>query len=91
MQYLFRNCFVHLSVQLQLNIESPSPAAHAASAAELADEIEKKIFQKLGVGEYAKTTDDDGAAMDVPGAEDPLTDDPAGFVPNVDFDDEDEE
>ncbi|AMJ44469.1 recombinase RecA [Corynebacterium stationis] len=58
---------------------------------ELADEIEKKIFQKLGVGEYAKTTDDDGAAMDVPGAEDPLTDDPAGFVPNVDFDDEDEE
>src|SRR5699024_11407481 len=34
---------------------------------ELADEIEKKIFQKLGVGEYAKTSGEE-AAMDVPGA-----------------------
>lgn len=57
---------------------------------DLADEIEKKIFQKLGVGEYAQTTGEE-TPMDVPGAEDPLTDDPAGFVPNVDFDDEDEE
>ncbi|MFH0410753.1 recombinase RecA [Corynebacterium sp. L4756] len=57
---------------------------------DLADEIEKKIFQKLGVGEFAKTAGEEETPMDVPGSEDPLTDDPAGFVPNVDFDDDEE-
>lgn len=33
---------------------------------DLADEIEKKIFQKLGVGEYAQTTGEE-TPMDVPG------------------------
>lgn len=54
---------------------------------ELADEIEKKIFTKLGVGPQAAT--EEGAAMDVPGSDDPLTDDAVDLVPNVDFDDED--
>ncbi|WP_018297983.1 recombinase RecA [Corynebacterium lubricantis] len=43
----------------------------------LADEIERKIFQKLGVGEFAASDDE-------------LTDDPVDMVPNIDFDDEDE-
>ncbi|QNE89723.1 recombinase RecA [Corynebacterium incognita] len=56
---------------------------------DLANEIEQKIFAKLGVGEFAAT--EESAAMDVPGAEDPLTDDPVDMVPNVDFDDSDDE
>lgn len=43
---------------------------------ELADELEQKIFQKLGVGEYAN--------------KDTLSDDPVDMVPNIDFDDEDD-
>ncbi|WP_293768247.1 recombinase RecA [uncultured Corynebacterium sp.] len=54
---------------------------------ELADEIEKKIFTKLGVGASAATADD--VPMDVPGADDPLTDESVDLVPTVDFDDED--
>ena len=45
---------------------------------DLANEIEDKIFQKLGVGAYA------GVDADA------LTDDPVDMVPNIDFDDEDE-
>ncbi|RNE49344.1 recombinase RecA [Corynebacterium alimapuense] len=45
---------------------------------ELADEIERKIFSKLGIGAQAE------------GADDSLSDDPVDMVPNVDFDDEDE-
>lgn len=54
---------------------------------DLADEIEKKIFSKLGVGPKAATDED--VAMDVPGSDDPLTDESVDLVPNVDFDDED--
>ena len=54
---------------------------------DLADEIEKKIFVKLGVGPAAAEAGDD-VAMDVPGADDPLTDESVGLVPNVDFDDD---
>ncbi|SER43439.1 recombinase RecA [Corynebacterium cystitidis] len=46
---------------------------------ELADEIERKIFEKLGVGEYANID------------EDALTDEPVDMVPNIDFDDEDDD
>lgn len=42
---------------------------------ELTDELEDKIFKKLGVGKYAAVSDE-------------LTDDPVELVPNVDFDDE---
>ena len=42
----------------------------------ISDEIEQKIFAKLGVGEHAT-------------AEDTLSDDPVDVVPNVDFDDSD--
>lgn len=52
----------------------------------LADEIERKIFEKLGVGGAVPA--DDSVAMDVPGADDPLTDDAVDLVPNVDFDDD---
>lgn len=54
---------------------------------DLADEIEKKIFQKLGIGTGIATGED--VAMDVPGADDPLTDDAVDLVPTVDFEDED--
>lgn len=54
---------------------------------DLADEIEKKIFVKLGVGPAAAEAGDE-VAMDVPGADDPLTDESVGLVPNVDFDDD---
>ncbi|APT92365.1 recombinase RecA [Corynebacterium phocae] len=55
---------------------------------ELADEIEKKIFVKLGVGEAAADAAAEGVAMDVPGADDPLSDDSVDLVPTVDFDDD---
>ena len=48
---------------------------------DLADEIEDKIFKALGVGKYAGKTDEDDA----------LTDDAIDMVPNVDFDDEDDD
>lgn len=46
---------------------------------DLADEIEDKIFQSLGVGKYAGQN------------EDALTDDAIDMVPNLDFDDEDDD
>ena len=52
----------------------------------LADEIERKIFEKLGVG--GAVAEDGSVSMDVPGADDPLTDDSVDLVPNVDFDDD---
>ncbi|MBU5653465.1 recombinase RecA [Corynebacterium aurimucosum] len=54
---------------------------------DLADEIEKRIFVKLGVGAAAAEAGED-VAMDVPGADDPLTDEAVDLVPNVDFDDD---
>ena len=54
---------------------------------DLANEIEQKIFQKLGIGEVA-AEGEEAAAMDVPGSEDPLTDESVDLVPNVDFDDD---
>lgn len=53
---------------------------------DLADEIETKIFTKLGIGVAAAT--DEEVAMDVPGADDSLSDEAVNLVPNVDFDDE---
>ena len=53
---------------------------------DLADEIEKKIFTKLGIGTAAAT--DEEVHMDVPGADDGLSDEAVDLVPTVDFDDE---
>ena len=53
----------------------------------MANEIEQKIFQKLGIGEVA-AEGEEAAAMDVPGSDDPLTDESVDLVPNVDFDDD---
>lgn len=57
---------------------------------DLANEIETKIFTKLGVGEYAATEESEAdGSTDVPGLEeDGLTDDPVEMVPNIGFDDE---
>ncbi|MCP1388646.1 recombinase RecA [Corynebacterium sp. TA-R-1] len=49
---------------------------------ELADEIEDKIFRALGVGAYANQDQ---------AADDALSDDPVDMVPNIDFDDDDDE
>lgn len=49
---------------------------------ELADEIEDKIFRALGVGAYAANNASSG---------DELSDDPVDMVPNIDFDDDDDE
>ena len=57
---------------------------------DLANEIEKKIFNKLGVGADAANAGEE-VAMDVPGADDDLTDESVGLVPNVDFDDDDQD
>ena len=46
---------------------------------EVANEIEDKIFRKLGVGAYANAAADDG-----------LTDDPVDMVPNIGFDDDED-
>mgnify|MGYP001059927055 FL=1 len=48
---------------------------------DLANEIEDKIFKALGVGKYAGASAEDDA----------LTDDPVDMVPNIDFDDEDDD
>ncbi|WP_342319908.1 recombinase RecA [Corynebacterium mayonis] len=48
---------------------------------ELADEIEEKIFRALGVGKFANVEEQS----------DDLSDDPVDMVPNIDFDDEDDE
>ncbi|APT89065.1 recombinase RecA [Corynebacterium frankenforstense DSM 45800] len=52
---------------------------------ELADEIEHKIFVKLGVGKYAQEKEAENAEG---GDSDALSDEPVDVVPNVDFDDE---
>ncbi|WJY89932.1 recombinase RecA [Corynebacterium confusum] len=57
---------------------------------DLANEIEKKIFKKLGVGADAANADEE-VAMDVPGTDDDLSDESVGLVPNVDFDDDDQD
>ncbi|MEK0372588.1 recombinase RecA [Corynebacterium mastitidis] len=56
--------------KVRLNLKDNTP---------LADEIEKKILAKLGMGD----AQEEGAG------EDALSDDPVDVVPNVDFDDED--
>lgn len=56
--------------KVRLNLKDNTP---------LADEIEKKILAKLGMGDAPE----EGAG------EDALSDDPVDVVPNVDFDDED--
>lgn len=52
---------------------------------ELADEIEHKIFVKLGVGKYAQEQEAEKAEGE---DSDALSDEPVDVVPNVDFDDE---
>ena len=60
---------------------------------DLADEIETKIFTKLGIGEHAAEESADDPALSVPGVEgeEGPSDDPVDMVPNVDFDDEDDD
>ncbi|NLF30731.1 MAG: DNA recombination/repair protein RecA, partial [Planctomycetes bacterium] len=58
---------------------------------DLADEIERLIFEKLGIGEFAVKPGEEDQDMAVPGVADDLSDDPVDMVPNVDFDDEDDE
>ncbi|HZK31705.1 MAG TPA: recombinase RecA [Corynebacterium sp.] len=54
--------------------------------ADLADEIENKIFAKVGVGAHAA----EESAEETPEVDD-LSDDPVDMVPNVDFDDEEDD
>ena len=59
---------------------------------DLSDELEKKIFAKLGIGEAAAEEGEEANAdMSVPGVTDDLSDDPVDMVPNIDFDDEDDD
>ena len=57
---------------------------------ELSDELEQKIFQKLGIGKYAAKKNE-GENLDVPGSDTPLSEqaDPHGDA-NPDFDDSEE-
>ncbi|GAB3941347.1 recombinase RecA [Corynebacterium tapiri] len=57
---------------------------------DLADELEKKIFAALGIGAKPEDTAAEGD-MAVPGVSDELSDDPVDMIPNVDFDDEDDD
>ena len=61
---------------------------------EVANEIEQKIFEKLGIGVQKNSESGDGNGADVPGVSDKagndeLSDESVDLVPNVDFDDED--
>ena len=58
---------------------------------DLSDEIERLIFEKLGIGEFADKAGEENQDLAVPGVGDDLSDDPVDMVPNVDFDDEDDE
>lgn len=53
---------------------------------DVANEIEQKIFEKLGIGSGKSTEDKDS---DGKGKDDSLSDESVDLVPNVDFDDED--
>ena len=57
---------------------------------DLSDELEQKIFQKLGIGKYAAKNNKDAENFDVPGSDTPLSDnaDVNDGVP--DFDDSEE-
>ncbi|AWB81743.1 recombinase RecA [Corynebacterium yudongzhengii] len=55
---------------------------------DLADELERKIFAKLGIG--GASEEEEKEDMSVPGVNDEgLSDEPVDMVPNVGFDDED--
>ena len=61
---------------------------------EVANEIEQKIFEKLGIGVQKNSESGDGNGADVPAVSDKagndeLSDESVDLVPNVDFDDED--
>lgn len=61
---------------------------------DVANEIEQKIFEKLGIGVQKNSESGDGNGADVPGVSDKagndeLSDESVDLVPNVDFDDED--
>ncbi|AIT61304.1 recombinase RecA [Corynebacterium doosanense] len=57
---------------------------------ELADELEKQILVKMGIGQAP--AGEENQDMSVPGVNDEgLSDDPVDMVPNIDFDDEDDD
>lgn len=61
---------------------------------DVANEIEQKIFEKLGIGVQKNSESGDGNGADVPGVSDKagndeLSDESVDLVPNVDYDDED--
>lgn len=56
---------------------------HLKNNPDLADEIEQKILEKLGIGEYAKQEEKE----EEPKNDDALSDELVDMLPNVDFDD----
>ncbi|ERJ45595.1 recombinase RecA [Corynebacterium pseudodiphtheriticum 090104] len=57
---------------------------------DLSDELEQKIFQKLGIGKYAAKNNKDAENFDVPGSDTPLTDNADVNDGAPDFDDSEE-
>lgn len=57
---------------------------------DLSDELEQKIFQKLGIGKYAAKNNKDGENFDVPGSDTPLSDNADANDGAPDFDDSEE-
>lgn len=57
---------------------------------DLSDELEQKIFQKLGIGKYAAKNNKDAETFDVPGSDTPLSDNADVNDGAPDFDDSEE-
>jgi RecA protein len=57
---------------------------------DLSDELEQKIFQKLGIGKYAAKNNKDAENFDVPGSDTPLSDNADVNDGAPDFDDSEE-
>ena len=57
---------------------------------DLSDELEQKIFQKLGIGKYAAKNNKDVENFDVPGSDTPLSDNADANDGAPDFDDSEE-
>lgn len=57
---------------------------------DLSDELEQKIFQKLGIGKYAAKNSKDAENFDVPGSDTPLSDNADVNDGAPDFDDSEE-
>ena len=56
---------------------------------ELSDELEQKIFQKLGIGKYAAKNSGE-ESLDVPGSDTPLSEQTGADSDTPDFDDSEE-